>query len=93
MISHGYVVANIINSKNESKSQRPLTINTLITNDHFKVTFMFPNGLDFIGKSTRLKFFVDCFNDMIDKRLKEKEFKPRFYKRQTREQIKYDERS
>lgn len=45
-----------------------LKVNEKITESHFFGTFMFPNDLDFLGESTSLQIFVDCFNEMIEKR-------------------------
>jgi len=45
-----------------------LNVNEKITESHFFGTFMFPNDLDFLGESTSLQFFVDAFNEMIEKR-------------------------
>lgn len=45
-----------------------LKINEKITESHFFGTYIFPNDLDFLGESTSLQFFVDCFNEMIEKR-------------------------
>ena len=45
-----------------------LKVSEKITESHFFGTFMFPNDLDFLGESTSLQFFVDAFNEMIEKR-------------------------
>ena len=47
---------------------KKLNVNEKITESHFFGTFMFPNDLDFLGESTSLQFFVDAFNEMIEKR-------------------------
>jgi hypothetical protein len=46
-----------------------LEINVEITESHFQGTFIFPDDIDFIGEITSVQFFADSFNEMIDKRL------------------------
>lgn len=38
-------------------------------------TFIFPDDLDFLGEMTKVQYFVDCFNNMIQNRLGERENK------------------
>lgn len=52
-----------------------LRINEQISEFHFMGTFIFPDDLDFLGEMTKVQYFVDCFNNMIQNRLGERENK------------------